>query len=249
MIKKITYLLIGLLCFTLSVNGQQSKHPDNLPELDHQTLHFGYTLGLNQMDFVIKPSNMIYAFDTVFGVESKRYVGFNIAIISNLRLAEYLDLRFLPGLNFGQRDLEYKIVENNVFKVHTMRIESTLLDFPVSLKYKSKRYGNFRPYLIGGGAIRLDLAAQKKISPDERPKIRLQKFNPYYEIGLGVDFFLEYFMFAVEVKGSFGIMNNVVYDNTEFTNVYDRLNSRMLFISFHFEGGKVDGFNWFKKRR
>ncbi len=249
MIKKITYLLIGLLCFTLSVNGQRSKHPDNLPELDHQTLHFGYTLGLNQMDFVIKPSNMVYAFDTVFGVETKRYVGFNIAIISNLRLAQHLDLRFLPGLNFGQRDLEYKIVENDVFKIHTMRIESTFLDFPISLKYKSERYGNFRPYLIGGGAIRLDLAAQKKITPDERPKIRLQKFNPYYEIGLGVDFFLEYFMFAVEVKGSFGIMNNVVYDNTEFTNVYDRLNSRMLFVSFHFEGGKVDGFNWLRKRR
>ena len=128
-----------------------------------------------------------------------------------------------------------------------MRIESTFLDFPILLKYRAERYGNFRPYIVGGGSARFDLAAQRKIAPEEKPKIRLKRFNPYYEIGIGADFFLEYFMFAVEVKGSFGAFNNVKYDDSEFTQIYDRLNSKMLIISFHFEGGKIDGISWFDK--
>ncbi|MDA3820583.1 MAG: porin family protein, partial [Candidatus Delongbacteria bacterium] len=219
--------------------------PRNLPKLDNQPAHFGYSLGLNLMDFTLKPSAEFYTFDTVYAVENRSYVGFNINMIANLRLTQYLDFRFNPGLNFGQRDLEYKLLENGVFKKHVMRIESTFLDFPMLFKYRSERYNNFRPYLIGGGSIRYDLAAQKKIDPEDSPKIKLNPMDAYYEIGLGVDFFLEYFMFAVEVKGSFGALNAVNYDNTEYSTYFEKLNSKMLIISFHFEGGKIDKISWF----
>jgi hypothetical protein len=247
--NKILRQLIYIIIFTgLALSGfAQSRFPENLPKLDYQPAHFGYSLGLNSMDFTFKPSADFYAFDTVYGVENQGYIGFNINMIASLRLANYLDIRFLPGLNFGQRSLEYKIIENGVYRKHTMRIESTFLDFPVLLKYRAERYGNFRPFLVGGGSVRWDLAAQRKIAPEEKPKIRLTRFNPYYEVGVGVDFFLEYFMFAIEIKGAFGVLNNVKYDNTEFTQMFDRLDSKMLMISFHFEGGKVDGISWFEK--
>ena len=86
----------------------QKPIPMNLPKLDQQVAHFGYSLGLNTMDFNIRPSaNFLPGFDTVMAVEVGRFVGFNINIISNLRIGEYFDLRFLPGLIFGQRNLEY----------------------------------------------------------------------------------------------------------------------------------------------
>ncbi len=239
-------LVIGLVLFALSVNAQQ-RLPHNLPKLDHQPAHFGYSLGLNIMDFTLKPSAEFYGFDTVYAVENRPYVGFNINMIANMRLLRYLDLRFNPGLNFGQRDLEYKLLDNGVFTKHVMRIESTFLDFPVLLKYRSERYNNFRPFIVGGGSIRYDLAAQKKIDSKDKPKIKLNPMDAYYEIGLGVDFFLEYFMFAVEVKGSFGALNAVNYDNTEYTRYFEKLNSKMLIISFHFEGGKIDKISWFKE--
>ncbi|MFP4663895.1 MAG: porin family protein [Bacteroidales bacterium] len=248
MLKKwFTYFGLSaiLLLFFVSASTAQQRRPMNLPKLDMQPAHFGYSLGLNVMDFTLKPAAEFYDFDTVYAVENKSYVGFNINMIANLRLANYLDLRFNPGLNFGQRDLEYKLKENGVYKKHVMRLESTFLDFPVLLKYRAERYNNFRPFLIGGGSLRYDLAAQRKIDPADKPKIRLRRMDAYYEIGLGVDFFLEYFMFAVEVKGAFGALNAVNYDNTEYTNYFERLNSKMLIISFHFEGGKIDGLSWF----
>ncbi|MFO7791027.1 MAG: porin family protein [Bacteroidales bacterium] len=239
-------LILGLFLFSFYTAEAQRRVPNNLPKLDNQPAHFGYSLGLNIMDFTLKPSAEFFNFDTVYAVENRPYVGFNINMIPNLRLMKYLDLRFNPGLNFGQRDLEYKLLEDGVFRKHVMRIESTFLDFPFLLKYRAERYNNFRPFLVGGASIRYDLAAQKKIDPDDKPKIRLNPMDAYYEIGLGIDFFLEYFMFAVEVKGSFGALNAVRYDNTEYTNYFERLNSKMLIISFHFEGGKIDKISWFK---
>ncbi|MGM0650211.1 MAG: porin family protein [Bacteroidota bacterium] len=244
--KLITILIFGCILLWFQDTEAQRRVPHNLPKLDNQPAHFGYSLGLNIMDFTLKPSAEFFTFDTVYAVENRPYVGFNINMIANLRLMKYLDLRFNPGLNFGQRDLEYKLLENGVFSKHVMRIESTFLDFPFLLKYKAERYNNFRPFLVGGASVRYDLAAQKKIDPDDRPKIKLNPMDTYYEIGMGVDFFLEYFMFAVEVKGSFGMFNAVRYDNTEYTNYFEKLNSKMLIISFHFEGGKIDKISWFK---
>ncbi len=243
----ILFILINVVAF-----GQRQK-PHNLPKLDQQAAHFGYSLGLNTMDFVIRPSgsflsmrDSLFVMDTVYAVEVNRYVGFNINMIANLRLTDHLNVRFMPGLLFGQRNLDYKSKRGDEYRRHSMMIESTFLDFPLMLKYKSVRVNNFRPYIIAGSAFRVDMAAQRRIRPEERPKIRLKPVDVYYEVGIGTDFFLEYFMFAVELKASWGITNNVVYDNTQYTNYYNRLNSRIIMLSFHFEGGKIDKIAFWK---
>jgi len=245
-LKLVLKHIIAVVLFStivLSLHAQR-RSPENLPKLDLQAAHFGYSLGLNMMGFTIRPSAAYYLMDTVYAIEAGHYVGFNINMIANVRLANYLDLRFLPGLMFGQRDMDYKLLEDGSFRRHTMMIESTFLDFPILLKYKAARLNNFRPFLIGGGSFRVDLAAQRKVDPSEYPKIRLKPIDAYYEVGVGADFFLEYFMFGVELKGSFGIFNMVRYDNSEYTMAYSRLNSKMLVLSFHFEGGKIDKIKW-----
>ncbi len=237
-------LRIAVIFFFLSLlsvqTHSQTPRPHNLPRLDHQVAHFGYTLGLNTMDFTIRPSASFLNLDTVYGVEANRFIGFNISMISNLRITNNLNVRFLPGLIFGQRNLDYKIKVDGGFRRHSMMIESTFVDLPLLLKYKADRLNNFRPFIVGGTAFRIDLAAQRSIKPEERPKIRLNRMNLYYEVGVGTDFFLEYFMFAIELKASWGIFNNIVYDDTQFSQMYDRLNSRMIILSFHFEGGQID---------
>lgn len=228
--------------FSLNLFAQREQ-PKNLPKIDQQAAHFGYSLGLNMIDFAIRPSDRFLTSsvgDTVFAVEVGRFVGFNVNVIANLRLAEYLDIRFTPGLIFGQRALEYKYAKGSEFRRHTMMLESTFLDLPISLKYRAERINNWRPFLLTGISTRVDLAAQKKINPQDMPKIRLKPFDAYYEIGLGLDFFLEYFMFGVELKASWGMFNIVEYDNTQYTDCFKRLNSRMLHLSFCFEGGKAD---------
>ena len=138
-------------------------------------------------------------------------------------------------MNFGQRDLVYLLLEDNIFREHVMKIESIFLDFPLVFKYKAERLNNFRPYLVGGGSIRYDMASQKKVKEAEKPKIRLLPFDAYYEVGFGIDYYLQYFKFSYELKFAVGVFNVVNYDQTTYTQALQRLNSKMIILSFHFE--------------
>ena len=148
-------------------------------------------------------------------------VGFQLGPISNLRLGEYLDLRFLIMLTFSQRDLEYYVLKDTaddnslVFDYYKMKLSSTFIEFPLLLKYKGQRINNIRPYVIAGLNPKLDLSARKKIPEIEMPKIRLKQKDLYYEIGAGMDFYTTYFKFSTELKFSAGLLNVMQPDDTQ----------------------------------
>ncbi len=256
--RKYTYYLkvfitaLLLYSFSISVSGQKNVKykPMNLPRYDKQYMHFGMSLGLNTMDFTIRLSDKIFHMDTVYAVECLRQPGFNINIVTNYNLYDNLSIRFLPGLIFGERDLRYTIRNTDTTLNYVlMKIESTFLDFPLLIKYKSDRVNNFRAYLIGGGSFKYDLAAKTHIKPEEKPLIRLIRPDVYYELGVGFDFFLEYFKFAIELKLAVGTRNAVVYDDSQYTTSIEKMNSKMVILSFLFEGSDLSNFNIFTKRR
>ena len=124
------------------------------------------------------------------------------------------------------------------------KIEASYLEFPLLLKYKSKRLNNFRPYLISGGNVRVDLATKKQYDPVDQ-LIMIKPVDYYYEIGMGADFYLTYFKFSVEIKYSVGLRNIFSSTNRKgeappeniavFTDAIDRITSSLVMISFHFE--------------
>ncbi len=248
MFKKFNHITILLLIQTQTVFSQNTS-PQNLPKYDVVPLHFGMALGFNAMDFTIRNSGQFWYLDSVYSVENIPKIGININIVSNYNFHPYFSFRFLPGLNLGQRNLEYWVRADTVFYPHVMKIESTFLDFPFLLEYKAERMTNFRPYLIAGGSLKVDLAAQKRIRDEELPKIRLRRMSFYYELGVGSDFFLEYFKFAMELKYVVGLNNVIVPDGSEYTRAIHRMTSKMLILSFTFEGSDIRVFNIFKRKK
>mgnify|MGYP001427537932 FL=1 len=79
----------------------------NLPKYDRQRFHFGFILGINKTDFVIDRDASFSLIDSLYTVESKGTSGFNLQIVTNMRMGEHFDLRFLPGLAFASRNLIY----------------------------------------------------------------------------------------------------------------------------------------------
>ncbi|MCD6366021.1 MAG: PorT family protein [Bacteroidales bacterium] len=238
--KIFTTIILIFISFTLF---SQRDLPKNLPKYDQQKMHFGMALGINTMDFTIHNSPDFFFLDSIYSIENRRNVGFNINIVANYNIVSKLSIRCLPGLNFGQRNLEYEVfTQDSLFKKVDMMLESTFLDIPILFKYKSDRLNNFRAYIVGGGAFRYDLAARNFIKPEEQPKVRLRKADWYYEVGFGTDFFLEYFKFAMEIKYTVGIRNILVSDATQFTSSIERMNSKMLIISLLFEGSDASNF-------
>ncbi len=233
-------LLLFLILFISYQGFSQREQLKNLPNYDKKWVHFGFTVGLNTMDFDIQKSADFLNNNEVYAIENTRQVGFHIGPISSFRISDYLEFRALITLSFGQRDLTYWRLKDTLspadgLSPQVMKIASTFLEFPLLLKYKAVRINNYAPYVIAGFNPKYDLAARKKIKPEEMPKVRLDNFDPSYELGFGIDFYLEYFRLSAELKYSAGIRNILIPDGTNYTNSVDKLSSRMIMFSLHFE--------------
>lgn len=259
MLKK--SLIICLLLFAgLMLKAQMWGIP-NLTTFDDRKIHFGFTLGLNVLDLGIKHYHTLDdnpAFDaTALSDIYPNYLkeidsvgrqvradiasltpGFTVGIVSNLRLTENLDLRFVPGLSFGNRKLEYNVPlhdMNSPGNNEEYSLRATYLDFPFLIKYKSKRIVNQRPYMLGGLATRVDIS---KSAAEEL--VRLRKLSFYAEAGMGWDMYLQFFRLSSELKYSFGLGNNLAAapefpQPGYFNQAFKRVSAHMLTLSFHFE--------------
>lgn len=236
--RKFIYIVFSLVFFLihLSLSGQKQK-PKNESWYDEKLIHFGFTLGFNAMDFNITPSQKYLESDSLYPEVSKLNPGINIQIVTDLRPAKYMDIRFLPGVSFGQRNIRF--YKNNVLYNDHQRLESSFLEFPLLLKLKGERLNNVRPYVIGGFNYRYDLAAKKDFDDAKPVYIRIKKPDMYYELGGGLDFYLPYFKFSVELKMSNGMSDILVKEvspkHPEYVNAIEKMKSQIWVISFHFE--------------
>jgi hypothetical protein len=238
-LKRRSILFVVSLIFLLtqlSTYGQKQK-PKNESWYDEKLIHFGFSLGINTMDFNITPSQTYLVSDSLYPEVTKLNPGINIQIVTNLRLGKYFDLRFLPGVSFGQRVVNY--YKNQVIYNDQQRLESSFLEFPLLAKYKGDRLNNVRPYVIGGLNYRYDLAGKKEFDEEKPVYIRLKRPDLYYEVGAGLDFYLTYFKLSVELKMSKGIGNVLINEQApghpEFYNAIDKMKSQIWILSFHFE--------------
>lgn len=231
-------LLICTICLSIFQTFAQRNVIQNLQNFDeYKKYHFGFYVGSNLMGGRVSLNEQIFTNDTIYSVNLKPKVGFNLGIIVDLHIGPYFDVRsLLPTLSFGQRDFEYRVKTDDGVFTDIRSIESTYLSAPFELKYKSARYGNFRAYLIAGGEIGYDLVSQKNVDELDKSVVRLAKWNYGYAYGFGFEFFLEYFKFAPQIKWTKGINNLLINDQTPFTNVIDKVNSSLVVISLTFEG-------------
>lgn len=229
------FLLIIFLCFSLFSYGQRHKKPQNLPRYDFKKIHFGFTLGINSLNFNLAKNDDFLNNDSLLTLLASDQKGFNLGIVSNLRLGKYTDLRFIPTLVFGERILNYQFNNQSNLSLTDKRIESTLIDFPVSLKYKSARYNNFRTYVMCGVKYSLDIASQSEIDDEGQELVKLNNHDFMIEGGFGIDFYLQYFKFSPQIKISHGIINILSKDKTLYTQTIDNLKTNSWMISFTFE--------------
>ena len=201
---------------------------------DDKAIHFGFCLGLNVMDFAITPSYENYKKDSLLATVSRLSMGFHIQAVSAARLTDYLELRFLPGVCFGERELMF--YKNDEFYLAPQRLESSYIEMPLHLKYKSKRDNNYRGFLVGGLNPRFDLA--KTYREEEHIYMDLKTFDLCYEVGSGFDFYFPHFKLTVEMRGSWGMFNILKprpSPHPEFQNAIERLRSSTYMISFYIE--------------
>ncbi len=243
---RISLLIIALLLASLCVHGQDER-PRNLAAFDLKKIHFGFTVGVNTMDVGI--TRNYEAEDFLYADMSHLQPGFQVSIVSDLRMNKNWNLRFLPGISFGSREIYFYEYDNGMVGevAERTRVDNPVplgpafLDFPLHLKYRSDRDANYRPYLVGGLNFRYDMSAKKPgvYDAESEEYVKFRRGDLYLEFGFGVDTYLRYFKFAPEIKLAVGLMNMI--DPTgrtghpEFAASIEHVRSYIIMLNFHFE--------------
>lgn len=147
-------------------------------------------------------------FDTLHSVDAYWKPGFSLGFIVNYRLHEVLDIRLTPKVAFYEHELRYNFTDNT--SVQEL-VETTMVEFPVLLKYKSMRRGNIRMYMIGGVKPGIEASGKKEIE-NTTTSLEVNNFNLSLEAGIGFDLYFPLFKFSPEVRFSRGLTD--VLDNT-----------------------------------
>jgi len=230
--KKILVLLLGIILFGTTSNAQFNEKPViNLENEDLPLLNWGYFLGFNQYDFKFEYK------DDLPDILVDKSFGFNVGLIGELRLNKFLDLRFEPGLHYNQRNLGFPGFDNERDAIR--EVKSTYINFPLLLKISTKRLGNWKPFLVGGASTSINLGSnEQSLDDNSSTTFRMKKNTYYYEMGFGIEFYLEYFKFTPSIRGVFAINDELIRDNdpnSPWTGNIEAMMTRGLFINFTFE--------------
>ena len=241
---KKSLFILSIFIFSVNVAFSQEK-VTNIPKFDDKSWHWGYYLGANYYSFNVLPTRlgMITTDNNTqkdrMGIQVQSTPGLTVGLISDFRLNEYFNLRFEPGLNYATRKLIYdnEIISNSGDSNGLERsISSTYIDLTLLVKFGGKRSKNIKPYVIGGAKLSIDLNSKEDNSEDNTNGVfKMKTITASYDLGAGIDWYLPYFKFSTELRGSFGVMNEMVEDQTIYTTSIEKLRTRAIFFVLKFE--------------
>jgi len=259
-LKKPGFLFIvffTLFITSFSAYPQINKVP-NLKLYDYDPIHFGFIIAANEMNFTIETKDNlhqlyfkdkqlpqgdlpIYPVDSamIYSIDPEPTLGFTVGIVGDLRLGNYFNFKAVPSLAFGSRILNYDIRllkdgDTSSF-VSSQKINSTFVDFPFYLKYKSKRLRNMRAYVFGGIKFSFDLASQANKQEENNYEPKLLRSDTYGLIGAGVDIYMNWFKFGLEFNMSYGLRDILLREDNIYTGGIKSLRSKIFMLTFTFE--------------
>lgn len=228
-----------ILCSIQFSNAQifSKERVLNNENFDKARLSYGYYLGFNVYDY-----NFDYYTD-VKDIQVLKSTGFNVGLLGNLRINDYIDIRIEPGLVISRRELNYSqtfftgidFEDNDLSR----EIQSTFIHIPLLVKFSSKRINNVKPFIVAGISTALNLSSQQE-NPDDNSKniFRVTKNNLFYELGIGIDLYLTWFKFTPSIRGVFSMQDELIKDidpNSPWTRNISQMQTRGLFINFTFQ--------------
>ena len=237
------YLVILLFCS----NGLLAQVPAWGGGADQNDVSFGFTFSYVSSYFKIvkqpdwrkpyfDPGVNKYITDSLTSISSKPLPGFAIGFIMRYRITDHLEIRTTPALVFADRGLSYTYPtpSQNVLK----EVQPTTADFPLSLKLKSDRVGDFRAYILGGIKYSEAIGGKRTTDANADPLDKLVKnvsgFGSY-EAGIGFDLYFEYFKLSPEIKLSNSFGNVLLPETHPFSAPISKLSLHTIMFSLYFE--------------
>ncbi len=230
-----TMVLVLLLFCAQSGLSQGNNGNYNYLDFQSKPYYFGITMGINNSQFKPSYSDNFILNDSINAATTPTGPGFNLGIVTNLKIGRYFDFRLLPTLSFAERRISYAPTLANAALRET-NISSVFAEIPFHIRYKSEPWNDIRVFVIGGIKYSFDVGSEANARKRES-LIQISPNDFSLEIGAGIQFFFPFFIFSPEIKYSHGLGNIQIYDSQIPQSViFQQLQARTFTISFHFEG-------------
>lgn len=225
-------LLVLLIGLPFISNGQRFKWArQHNPNYDSRIVSYGFMIGLHTSGYQVNYADEFVTpqYDTVSSVMAAFSPGFSLGFLVNYRVNEFLDLRIMPKAGFYTHKLQYTYTDESTVEQF---VESTHVELPLLLKYKSMRRGNVRMYMIGGVTPGMQLSGKNEI---QSSGLDILKSNVQLEGGIGFDFYFPLFKFSQEIRFARGIVNMLGDESSIYSDPLKRLNTNTIAVYFVFQ--------------
>ena len=238
-LRILSLILALIVSATTAISAQKYRndHVLNRPYADMRRWHLGFSVGIHTQDLQFTHNGYVTEDGESWFMEQPDFSpGFCVNGLADLRLNSHFNLRFSPGLYFGNRNIRFR--ESHTGNEERQNIKSTLIVLPFDIKFSAQRYRNVRPYLVGGIMPTFD------VSKHSRDFLKLNTTDFYLTIGLGLDKNLHFFKLIPELKFCFGLTDIINHDRPDladdpgmmkYTNSLKKATSQMVVLTFYFE--------------
>ena len=203
MLAGISGLLITLMSVQVRAQTSYKYVRKHLERYDDKTIHYGFFFAAPVTRFSVTHSPEFLTADSAYRIYSPNKPAFRVGFVVNAFLNDRFDLRLTPSVSLFSREVQYDYPGGTS---RTETRESTWIDFPLLLKYKSERRNNTRMYLLAGGTFSIESNVRRK-EIQGVSKLSTGTMDFAIEYGLGFERFFEYFKFAPELRFSHGLVN------------------------------------------
>lgn len=227
----------GLLLIAFCQEGFSQKKrwvTKNNPNYDERKLSYGFLIGLHSTAYQIKYADKFVTqdLDTVYSIEPGWSPGFSLGFIVNYRLTDLLDFRITPKVAFYEHKLRYRYTDET--PTEEKLVETTMVELPFLLKYKSERRGNIRMYMIGGAKPGLEASGKKDVE-NRSSNLGVTSMNLSLEAGFGFDLYYPLFKFSPELRFSRGIVNILENTTNQYGQPLERVNTNTITLYLIFQ--------------
>jgi hypothetical protein len=226
--------MLALVLFPLLLLKAQTSH-----YFDYRPFNLGFTMGLNVAHYDM--TAQINQVDPSTGrvvsrVELVSKPGIYLGLITNLKLADHWDLRLLPSVSLEERDFLFYLdsTTTNTDPIVRKKIESSNLNMPLCIKFKSDFHKNHRVWVQFGVQPSWNLASNKKVKNDPE-LLKTQNFDLAIVSSVGIDLYGEKLKLSPELRFTRGTKNLYVPDRTRFPRAISDLFSQLLVLNINFE--------------
>lgn len=226
-----------LLCVAQGAWARPQQKEMNRPYADMKRWHLGFSVGMCLQDLKFTHNGLVTPEGEQWYSELPAWSpGINVQVLADLRLHQYFNLRFTPGMSFSFKNVEMRDYVSGA--VRRQDVKSVYVIAPLDLKISGDRLHNTRPYVTVGGMAAFD------VSKKRQDYLQFNTTDFYLTVGLGCDFYLPFFKFNPEIKFCFGLADILKHDRPDLddnpdmykiTQSLKKVKSNMVMITFYFE--------------